>query len=82
MVLKHEEYHIKRMDHIVKALYFLALAIHWFNPIVWLSFSLMTKDMEMSCDEMVLSRWGKDIRADYSYMLAKHVHKSEVRISL
>ncbi|HHY69584.1 MAG TPA: hypothetical protein GYA09_05300 [Firmicutes bacterium] len=68
-VLKHEEYHIKRMDHIVKALYFLALAIHWFNPIVWLSFSLMTKDMEMSCDEMVLSRWGKDIRADYSTCL-------------
>ena len=68
-VLKHEEYHIKRMDHIVKALYFLALAIHWFNPIVWISFSLMTKDMEMSCDEMVLSRWGKDIRADYSTCL-------------
>ena len=68
-VLKHEEYHIKRMDHIVKALYFLALSIHWFNPIVWISFSLMTKDMEMSCDEMVLSRWGRDIRADYSTCL-------------
>ena len=68
-VLKHEECHIKRMDPIVKALYFLALAIHWFNPIVWVSFSLMTKDMEMSCDEMVLGRWGKDIRADYSTCL-------------
>jgi hypothetical protein len=68
-ILKHEECHIKRLDHIVKALYFLALAIHWFNPVVWVSFSLMTKDMEMSCDEMVINRWGKDIRADYSTCL-------------
>lgn len=68
-LLKHEECHIKRLDHIVKALYFLALAIHWFNPVVWVSFSLMTKDMEMSCDEMVINRWRKDIRADYSACL-------------
>jgi beta-lactamase regulating signal transducer with metallopeptidase domain len=68
-ILKHEECHIKRLDHIVKALYFLSLAIHWFNPVVWVSFSLMTKDMEMSCDEMVINRWGKDIRADYSACL-------------
>lgn len=68
-IILHEQHHIKRLDHVVKALAFLALCIHWFNPLVWLSFHLATKDMEMSCDEAVIRKMGESIRADYSASL-------------
>jgi len=68
-ILRHEAIHIRRYDHIVKPLAFLALSIHWFNPLIWLSFSLMTKDMEMSCDEQVLRETGYQKAADYSRSL-------------
>lgn len=68
-IILHEQYHIKRLDHLVKLLAFLALCIHWFNPLVWLSFFLAQKDMEMSCDEAVLQTLGGHIRADYSASL-------------
>lgn len=54
-VLAHERYHIKRLDHIVKPIAFLILCVHWFNPLCWLAFILMSRDQEMSCDEKVLS---------------------------
>lgn len=68
-IILHEQHHIKRLDHIIKALAFLALAIHWFNPLVWLAFSLASMDMEMSCDEAVIRKIGGDVRADYSASL-------------
>ena len=68
-ILLHEQHHIRRLDHVVKLLAFLALCIHWFNPLVWVSFVLLERDMEMSCDEAVLKRLGADIRADYSASL-------------
>lgn len=54
-VLAHERFHIRRGDHAVKLLGFLLLTLHWFNPLVWLAFALMSRDMEMRCDEAVLS---------------------------
>lgn len=48
---------------------FLVLCIHWFNPLVWLSFVLMSHDMEMSCDERVLKEMGMNIKKDYSNSL-------------
>ena len=68
-IILHEQHHIKRLDHIVKALAFLALTVHWFNPLVWLAFVLAGKDMEMSCDEAVIRKIGSDVRADYSASL-------------
>ena len=68
-ILLHERYHIKRWDHIVKLLYFMALCIHWFDPFVWLAFALAGRDMEMRCDEAVLRQAGTDIRADYAASL-------------
>ncbi len=53
-VLMHEHIHLRRKDHLVKAFACLVLSVHWFNPLVWLAFHLMNKDMEMSCDERVL----------------------------
>lgn len=64
-ILLHERHHIRRLDHVVKLLAFLALCIHWFNPLVWLMFVLLGKDMEMSCDEAVMKLLGEDVRADY-----------------
>lgn len=53
-ILLHENTHISRKDYIVKPLFFFALSIHWFNPLVWLAFYCMSRDMEMACDERVL----------------------------
>lgn len=68
-IILHEQHHIKRCDHVIKALAFLALTIHWFNPLVWIAFVLACKDMEMSCDEAVIRKLGSDVRADYSASL-------------
>ena len=68
-IILHEQHHIRRLDHVIKALAFAALCIHWFNPLVWLAFVLSSKDMEMSCDEAVVRQLGEEIRADYSASL-------------
>jgi len=68
-VLLHEKTHIRRYDYIVRFVAYLALCLHWFNPLVWLAFRLMGVDMEMSCDERVLKELGRDIRKDYSLTL-------------
>ena len=70
-ILLHEQHHIRRMDHWIKVLAFLALSIHWFNPLVWLAFHLAGQDMEMSCDEAVIRQLGQDIRGDYAVSLLK-----------
>ena len=68
-IIAHEQYHIRRLDHVTKHLSFAALCIHWFNPFVWVAFILSGKDLEMSCDEAVIKRLGEGIRADYSASL-------------
>ena len=68
-IIAHERHHIRRGDHIFKALGFLALTVHWFNPLVWVAFVLANRDMEMSCDEAVIRKFGEDVRADYSASL-------------
>ena len=68
-IIRHEQHHIRRGDHIVKALAFLALTIHWFNPLVWVAFICSNKDMEMSCDEAVVKKMGAGILADYTASL-------------
>ncbi|MCT4686580.1 M56 family metallopeptidase [Vallitalea sp.] len=68
-ILLHEQTHIHRKDHIIKILAFLILSIHWFNPLVWVSFILMSKDMELSCDERVLKEMDEDIKKPYAISL-------------
>ena len=68
-VILHEQQHIKRFDHIFKLLGFIALAVHWFNPVIWLAYELAMQDMEMSCDEAVVKKLGEDIRSSYSQSL-------------
>lgn len=68
-ILEHERVHIKRLDFIVKPISYAIVVLHWFNPFVWLAFALMNKDMEMSCDEMVLRTLDEDSSKEYSYAL-------------
>ena len=75
-VLAHEQAHIMRLDHVVKLVSYLILCVHWFNPLVWVAFGLMTKDMEMSCDERVLRSGIADGVAYSETLLALAVKKS------
>ncbi|NLJ59103.1 MAG: hypothetical protein GX339_09700 [Tissierellia bacterium] len=68
-ILLHEQIHIKRFDHIVKAVFFLVTCIHWFNPFVWPAFYLLGEDMELSCDERVVKEMGSTIKKEYSSSL-------------
>lgn len=68
-IILHEQHHIRRLDHIVKILAFLALCVHWFNPLVWIAFLLSSADMEMSCDEAVMKSLSGHFREDYSRSL-------------
>ena len=68
-VIAHERSHIRRKDHWWKPLGFLLLAIHWFNPLMWLAYILLCRDIEMACDEKVIKELGSDQRADYSQAL-------------
>jgi len=70
-IILHEKHHIRRGDYIIKYLAFLALCIHWFNPLVWVAFVQAGKDMEMSCDEAVIRRQGEQMRAAYAASLLK-----------
>lgn len=68
-VILHEQHHIRRGDYLLRALAFLALCVHWFNPLVWAAFALSGRDMEMSCDEAVIRELGDSVRADYAASL-------------
>lgn len=68
-VVSHEQAHIRRRDHWWKTLGFLLLAVHWFNPLMWLSYVLLCRDIELACDEKVIRELGRGQRADYSQAL-------------
>lgn len=68
-IIIHELVHIKRYDYLIKPLAALVLCIYWFNPLMWLCFKLLQKDMEMSCDERVLFAEKRDIRREYANSL-------------
>lgn len=72
-IVAHEHYHIKRKDTIIKPLAFMLLAVYWINPLVWLAYVCMVRDMEMSCDEAVLSIFGNEIKQAYSMSLLSFV---------
>ena len=68
-VIAHEQTHIRRKDHWWKPLGFLLLTIHWFNPLMWLSYVLLCRDIELACDEKVIREMGNEQRADYTQAL-------------
>ena len=68
-VVAHEQAHICRKDHWWKPLGFLLLMIHWFNPLMWLAYVLLCRDIELACDEKVIKELGNEQRADYTQAL-------------
>jgi len=68
-VVAHEKAHIRRKDHWWKPLGFLLLTIHWFNPLIWLAYILLCRDIELACDEKVIRGMEREQRADYMQAL-------------
>ena len=70
-VLEHEFVHIRRFDSVGKLLLIAAACVHWFNPLVWAMYVLANRDLELSCDETVLRRFGGDVRGAYARVLIR-----------
>lgn len=68
-VIAHEQAHIRRKDHLWKPLGFVLLAIHWFNPLMWLGYILLCRDIELACDEKVIREMDSETKADYTQAL-------------
>lgn len=68
-IIAHESTHIKRLDHIVKPLAFLALCLYWYNPLVWAAYILFSKDIEYACDERTVKTMESEDKKAYSLAL-------------
>lgn len=73
--LAHELTHIKRADNFRKIVMAAAVGIHWFNPFVWLMYLFFNRDMELSCDEKVISHLGVHQRKEYAAALVRLAEK-------
>lgn len=71
LILKHEGAHIRRGDCLLKYLSWIALSVHWWNPLARISVKLLQKDMEMACDEYVVAHSGEDVRKEYATVLLR-----------
>lgn len=70
-VIAHEKAHIRRKDHWWKPLGFLVLTVYWFNPLLWLGYVLLCRDIELACDEKVVKDFTREQKADYSQALLR-----------
>ena len=70
-VLAHERAHIRRLDHWWKPLGFVLLTVHWFNPVIWLAYILLCRDIELACDEKVIKEMGCEDKRSYSEALLR-----------
>lgn len=68
-VISHEKAHLKRRDHWIKPVGFVILALHWFNPLVWVAYILLCKDIEVACDEKVVFQMDAESRKEYATAL-------------
>ncbi len=68
-VVAHENAHLKRRDHWIKPLGFALLTVYWFNPLVWVAYILLCKDIERACDEKVISQMSDENRREYATAL-------------
>ena len=68
-VVAHEIAHIRRRDHWIKPIGFILLAVYWFNPLVWVAYVMLCRDIERACDEKVIARMDDDERKDYANAL-------------
>ena len=68
-IIAHERAHIKRHDHIWKPFAFLLLSVYWFNPVMWIAYILLSRDIELACDEKVIKQMGEESKRSYSNAL-------------
>lgn len=68
-VLAHERAHLKRRDHLWKPLGYLLLSVYWFNPLLWIAYMLLCRDIELACDERVIKELGYDCKKPYANAL-------------
>lgn len=68
-VLSHEQAHLARRDHWWKPLGFALLAVYWFNPVLWLAYALLCRDIELACDERVIRTMDESAVKTYSTVL-------------
>ena len=78
-ILKHEKTHIKHGDWISKIVGMAVVAVHWFNPLVWLAYVLFERDIEMSCDESVVANMDTEVKKAYTMSLVMYAQKSNNR---
>ena len=70
-VLSHEEAHLRRFDHLWKPLGFVILSVYWFNPLFWVAYVLLCRDIEYACDEKVIGKQGEAFKKPYSEALLR-----------
>ncbi len=68
-VVAHEKAHIKRCDHLIKPFGYLILTVYWFNPLVWVAYILLCRDIELACDERVIKNMNSEARKAYASAL-------------
>ncbi len=78
-ILKHERTHIKHGYWIRKIIGMAVVAVHWFNPLVWLAYVLFERDIEMSCDESVVANMDPDVKKAYTITLVAYARKSNTK---
>ena len=79
-VLAHERTHIRRGDHWWKLLGYVVLTVHWFNPLVWLAYGLLCRDLEMACDEAMIREMDLPQRKAYSAALLACAARSSMGV--
>ena len=71
-VIAHEKAHLKRLDHVWKPLGFLLLSLYWFNPVLWVAYIFLCKDIELACDERVIRKMDTESIKSYSFTLLNY----------
>jgi len=77
-ILLHERAHMKRKDNFIRLLALVVVCLHWFNPLAWLMLKLLYSDIELACDELVLSKCNEAERKEYAYTLLHTAEKTNV----
>ena len=77
-ILMHEKSHIKRKDNFIRLLSLIVVCVHWFNPFAWLLLKMLYSDIELACDESVLSKCTEAERKEYAYTLLSTAEKTNV----
>ena len=71
-IIAHEKAHLKRKDHLIKPIAFLILSVYWFNPLMWVAYVLLCRDIELACDEKAVKALEAEKRREYSLALLQN----------